>query len=420
MYSFHKFNDTPRKYSKQIYDHLKKQSDFVELDANQLIYYWSDKNRKSILQDYYPFNEISIIDKKYLYKLLPSISIPTFVEGNVTEFNKFINNNKSKIYYLKPSDKYIGGGKDIIISNNPYELFRRKKKNDIIQNEIIPSLINGYKYDIRIYSLIVYNKNIVYVYIYPGLIRYCKEKYVNGSIDKNKQITTTGDFELLNESCIHNFKIQHILYLTHLDLKPQNNKIGYQYLGFDIIRDRKDNYHLIEVNIQPCLERINYKIIEDFSRLVARPIITEKGYEPFIAISNFIILSEININHLIDLHAMTSNQEIMKFVGNSKIWSLDKTKRFIEYGNDEIYFNKAIIYEKKIIGIIGKKNDKLMIFLNPLYENKGLAKASLQLFVKIIEPPLYADVLKQNNKSNNFFKNYPKETLINIYRYKIM
>lgn len=419
MYTFHKFSDDiPRKYNTQIYKHLKKQSDFIESDCLS-IYYWSDKNSKSILQDYYPFDEVSMIDKKYLYQLFPTISIPTFVEGSMIEFNKFVD-SKTKVYYLKPSDKYIGGSKNIIISNNPYELFKRMKNNDIIQKEIIPDLINGYKYDIRIYSLIVYNKNIVYVYIYSGLLRFCKKLYEIGSIDKDRQITTTGDNELLDKNCIKNFKIQNILYLTHLDLKPQNDKIGYQYLGYDIIVDRNDNYYLIEINIQPSLEKINYTIIEDFSKLVARPITTEKGYEPFMAISKYITLSEINIDQLYDLYDITSNKNVMKFIGNLKTWSLTKTKTFIEYGNNKLYYYKAIIHKKKLIGVIGRNKDKLMIIINPLYEGKGFGKASLQLFIKIVDPPLYADVLKNNEKSIQLFKNYPKENLLSIFRYKLL
>lgn len=419
MYTFHLFDIIERKYSKQITKHLRKQKDFKECNDLE-IYYWSDKNSKSILQDYYPFPKRSIIEKKYLYILFPSITIPSFFSGSIDKFIK--NDSENIVYYLKPSGRYIGGmGKDIIISNDPYYLYDILKGNKnvsyIIQKEIIPKLINGYKYDIRVYALIVYNNYISYVYIYPGILRLCKEKYKNGSIDVNKQITVTGDFILMENI---NKEIKYFIYLTLLNIKPQKNKVGYQYLGYDIIEDINGKYHLIEINVQPCLERIKYSIINEFSKKVARPITTNQGYEPFMSSTYDINLSELNLSHLDSLYRITKNIDVMKFIGNLKPWTYEKTKRFIEYENNEDYYIQSIILNKKLIGIIGRHTkDKLMIFLDPKYTGKGIGKKALHLFISIVQCPLYADVLKNNNKSIRFFKNYSKIEKENIFRFII-
>lgn len=410
MYTFHKYENTARKYSKQIEEHLREQSDFIEKN-NLEKYYWSDKNSKSILQDYYPFSKVSIVDKIHLPKLFPSISVPTV---NVkTEIRK------DSVYFLKPCSKFIGNSNGILISKDINYLAKYAESNEgifIIQREIKPDLLNGYKYDIRMYILVVYNNSILYIYIYPGILRLCKEKYVEGSIDPSKQITIYGDFVEMQSIDIH---IKYIIYKTLLQLKPQTGKVGYQYLGYDIIKDSKGKYHLIEVNIQPSLERIKYKIIKDFAKLVARPVTTSQGYDPFMATDGKITLSELNLSHYSDLYKITSDINVMQYIGNLKTWSPEKTRRFIQYGNNADYYFMAVLLQNKLIGIVGRAKDKLTIYFNPNYTAQGLAKLALHLFLKITTGPLLADVLKSNSVSLRFFKAYSSTTLSDIVRFQI-
>lgn len=408
MYTFHKYEDVARKYSKQIEEHLRKQKDFVEKNGLDL-YYWSDKNSKSVLQDYYPFSKVSMVDKIYLPKLFPTLSIPNVKPNEAT----------NGVYFLKPSSKFIGNSNGILISKDLKKLVDYAKNSEgvyIIQKEIKPDLINGFKYDIRIYVLIVYNNSILYIYIYPGILRFCKDKYIYGSTEVDRQITIYGDFK---EMTSIDEGIKYILYKTLLHLKPQSSRVGYQYLGYDIIKDHKGNYHLIEINIQPSLERIKYKIIEDFSKLVARPIKTEQGYEPFMSTNGSIILSELNMSHLDSLCEITSDINVMKYIGNLQIWSRQKTQRFIQYGNNKDYYYLAILSHNLFIGIIGRNHNKLTIYLSPKYFGQGLGKQALQLFLKLVTIDLQADVLLCNTRSVNLFKPYRAEYLPNIIRYHL-
>lgn len=424
MYTFHKYSDVPRKYSKYIEKHLREQPDFEERDDLDK-YYWSDKNSKSILQDYYPFDECSMIDKKYIHSLYPRITIKTFIikESNIDEFNAFVKNDKpGTIYYLKPGDKYIGGSKGIRISTNPYELYNSissNKESYIIQKEVPPMLMDGYKYDIRVYVLVVYNSDIVHIYLYPGILRFCKDKYDPKKMDINRHITITGDFKIMDDI---NDDIKDIIYPTLQKFTPQKDIVGYQYLGYDIICDKNGKYHIIEINIQPSLERIQYSIIDDFSELVARSIQTNKGHKPYISstlINNTtLLLTELNRSHLKNLYEITSNITVMKYIGNLKVWDLEKTKRFIGYKNDFNYYFNGIILSGKLIGVIGKNKDKLTIYLNPKYTNKGYGKIALGLYINITEGPLTADVLTSNTSSIQFFKKYKsviKNNIITFY-----
>jgi len=188
-----------------------------------------------------------------------------------------------------------------------------------------------------------------------------------------------------------------------------------------------NKYYLLEVNIQPSLTRINYKIdlLQDFVKLVVEPVLsTNKGYRPFMSMTHDIILVEPNMSHLQELYNITKNIEIMQYIGNLKPWSYEKTKRFIEYGPSENYYYKAIILGSKLQGIIGMYKDKttyynLTIFLNN--SGQGIGTKALSLFLLTIDVSiLYADVLNSNEKSIKFFmKKYPYKIINNIHRFTI-
>jgi RimJ/RimL family protein N-acetyltransferase len=143
--------------------------------------------------------------------------------------------------------------------------------------------------------------------------------------------------------------------------------------------------------------------------------------------NNNITLSDLSIKfHLHDLSKITKNISIMKYIGNGKPWDFNKTKRFIEYGNSDDYYYKAIINNNKIIGVIGiyKRNSifNLLIFISKNDMKKGYGSSALKLFLQIIDIPVYADVLSDNIASINFFikNNYKYKIIDNIYRFKIM
>ena len=429
IYKYHKFNDTNRKYSKFIELHLKNQDDFIE-DLESKIVDWSDKNSISRVKDYYPYPKISIIDKKYLPIIFKNNDplLPNTYIGK-EKFDDFVNRSKNNLFFLKPASKFIGGSNEILISTDPYELYNRFIVNDyVIQEEVKPKLIDGYKFDLRIYVLIVYNKDVMHIYIDYGIVRFCKKEYIVGNTSIDNNITIHGEFKYTNdikELSIYYNLINDIIYKTlYLYDIPSDNVdflnmgiYGYQYLGYDIIISDDEKLYLLEINIQPSLERIKYDtyLIKDFSSMVIKSILdTNRGYRPFISKYKTITLSDLSIKyHLSDLYEITKDYDTMKYIGNLQVWSYEKTKRFINYGNSDGYYYKAIIYDNKIIGVIGvyKKNNideyyYLVIYLSKKNSGKGFGKYALELFLLTIDySPIYADVLDSNINSIKFFKN---------------
>jgi len=428
-YIFHKYANTNRKYSEKIEQLLKNDKHFTETKSDMMVD-WSDKNSKSRVKDYYPFDKISFVDKKYLPILFPDIIPNTYINGDFEIFIKKINGN---VFFLKPADKYIGGSEGIEIENDPYKLYDKFIVNKfVIQEEVNPMLINNYKFDIRTYVLIVFNKQYMHVYYNYGIIRYCKDEYVMGSIDPDKQITINGKFDyVINIDILEPFliDIKNIIYKTLIDLKIPN-EIGYQYLGYDIIFSNERVPYLLEINIQPSLSRVNYDIdiLNNFSEWVIKSVLTNnRGYNPFMTFHNNIILVEPNIIHLNDLYEITKNIEIMQYIGNLKIWTYEKTKKFIEYGPSDNYYYKAVMLNKTLIGIIGIYKNKtnyynLTIFINKEYMGKGISNQVLNIFLLTVDKkPIYADVLNSNIRSIKFFKklNYSFTLLKNIHRFII-
>lgn len=442
-YTYHKYNNTDRKYSKTIEYILRNDPDFIEDKSDKMVD-WSDKNSKSRIQDYYPFPDISIVDKKYLPILVPDIIPNTYVDG---DFEAFVTQSKSNVFFLKPADKYIGNSNGIKISNDPYKLYTNFIKDKyVIQEEVDPLLIDGYKFDIRTYVLIVYNKKYIHIYYNYGIIRYCKEPYEPGSVDPNKQITVFGQFEYVIDNkiiCPYLNGIKTIIYQTLYNLEIPDG-IGYQYLGYDIMISKSGILYLLEVNIQPSMTRIKFNIdlLQDFTKLVVKPVLTtNKGYKPFMSMTyknnsnssmnsnssnDIIVLAEPNIKHLVELHNITKEYSIMQYIGNLKTWSFNKTRRFIEYGPSDDYYYKAIIISGKVSGIIGIYRNKttyynLVIFLGKENIGIGIGNKVLNLFILTVDCTIYADVLNTNTRSLKFFKklNYSFTVIDKIHRFII-
>lgn len=420
-YTYHKYNNTDRKYSERIEVLLKNDYRFIE--SNKMLVDWSDKNSKSRIKDYYPFPKVSFVDKKYLPHIFPDIIPNTYTAGN---FNKFVKKCHSNVFFLKPADLYIGGSNGIKIDNDPYALYKQFISDKyVIQEEVPPMLIDGYKFDIRTYVLVAYNKQYMHIYYNYGIIRYCKEPYEPSSIDIDKQISIHGKFEYVIDNELltpYLFKFKDIMYQTLLKLSIPD-EIGYQYLGYDIIISNTGQLYLLEINIQPSLKRVNYDIdiLNNFSELVVESVLTtNRGIKPFMSLYEDIILSDLNIGHLDDLYTITSDYSIMKYIGNLKVWSYDKTKRFIEYGNSDTYYYKAVLLNCKLVGIIGLHDNKLTIYLNIL--RKGIGSKALHLFLLTIDStPIYADVLNTNEQSINFFKKLEYSYVVkgNIHRFTV-
>ena len=120
-----------------------------------------------------------------------------------------------------------------------------------------------------------------------------------------------------------------------------------------------------------------------------------------------------------DIAELTSIDKVMKYVGNGKIYSSKKVKKFIKYCEIENkqsdkkrkqYYYK-IVDNNKFIGIIGfhlfqNKDYYLSVYTNPKYQGKGYFSKALSLLLKKVathKPQLsfIISLVYKNNKKMN-------------------
>ena len=117
-----------------------------------------------------------------------------------------------------------------------------------------------------------------------------------------------------------------------------------------------------------------------------------------------LILNKINKSDFKDIFELTSNPEVMKYIGNSKVWDKEKVNKFIYYCMDDEkikdyrkrgqYFYKIINKtdtEKQFVGIVGfhkflrqelldlKTEFFLTIYFNPKQQGKGYYSETMNL-----------------------------------------
>ncbi len=218
--------------------------------------------------------------------------------------NKSINN---KTYIIKPNNNSCASG--IIITQN--KQMAKNFGSGIVQLYVDkPYLINGYKFDLRLY-VFVRSLNPLKIFLYnDGLVRMCTEKYqkpvTKNLHDKYKHFTNTSinkknksfieknsrtyvkNFNYMNKylqkkghdvpTVWKNIKnvcvdtVKSILPLLRKNYregtendadKQKNNYICFTILGFDIILDSKLKPWLLEVNMCPSFihnNAMDYKI----------------------------------------------------------------------------------------------------------------------------------------------------------------
>ncbi len=92
------------------------------------------------------------------------------------------NDNYKHIYILKPSASSCGKGIKVI---GPKQQINKKSGCIVSQYVSNPHLIDGYKYDLRIYVLVT-SFDPLKVYLFKeGLVRFATEKYTTKNLKKN-------------------------------------------------------------------------------------------------------------------------------------------------------------------------------------------------------------------------------------------
>ena len=210
-------------------------------------------------------------------------------------FEKARKQDPDQLWILKPSAGTCG--KAIHIINNMTKIPDHVREADPIVGKYInnPHLINGFKYDLRIYVLVTsYTPLKIYIYN-QGLVRFCTMKYSNDpktrnelymhltnySINKDNENfvenqgqgdgTSKWDFRLLKK-CYESLgidydhmqeRIRDVIIKTLISVEPHVNSTVnerptlrancYCVYGFDIMIDDQLKPWLIEVNVAPSL-----------------------------------------------------------------------------------------------------------------------------------------------------------------------
>lgn len=117
-----------------------------------------------------------------------NICPPTYILPN--DYKRFVADFKMKenskaMWIIKPSASSCGRGIKVVSAAS--KVPKNKKGHIICRYVSKPHLINGYKYDMRIYILVVSIDPLV-IYMYKdGLVRFSTEKYSVNPKNLNKQ-----------------------------------------------------------------------------------------------------------------------------------------------------------------------------------------------------------------------------------------
>lgn len=199
-----------------------------------------------------------------------------------------------KLWIFKPSASSCGKGIKIVTRDDPIPT---SKKGFVISEYIAnPHLIEGLKYDLRLYVLVVsYDPLIIYIYE-DGLARFATEKYTldeeefenrfvhltNYSIQKNAETYTQNKTKIASNLRASKWSLKtlqkvfedhgkdyksvkrqmnDLIIKTIISVEPpimdavkescKNSKVSYELYGFDIIIDSNLKPWILEVNISP-------------------------------------------------------------------------------------------------------------------------------------------------------------------------
>ena len=170
-------------------------------------------------------------------------------------------------WFLKPSNGYGGTGIEVLDKIEDYKKYVKSNRKYIVQKEIIPKLINGRKFDLRMYMVIVFQRGINYFFLNQnGFTRICNAPYTQGKRDKKSNITNvcfgvdTMDIEslrknylLINGLDFYSEAMPRINQMMTLVATEINNDFhhkttGFTFIGLDIILDQDNNPYILELN----------------------------------------------------------------------------------------------------------------------------------------------------------------------------
>lgn len=251
-----------------------------EIQNNTVTY--SNKNSLSKIARYLDGLDNITLKHKLALNFNGKKFIPkTYVIINKQDIEK-IPNNLTGLWFFKVSDMFVGSGDLIKVLNirdtdNVHNILNNyfdQKYAYVLQRAINPLLINGKKFDLRLYTTIIYTPNEFASYILDnGIVRYSVDKYDKNSTNITKQLTNISVYKKNNLSGIATdvltelYDKNHCMFFKFNEIKKiysfiikkiyskikKNNSFGFVVLGLDVIFDVNYNVYVLEINLDPTL-----------------------------------------------------------------------------------------------------------------------------------------------------------------------
>jgi tubulin polyglutamylase TTLL6/13 len=225
-----------------------------------------------------------------LYNFHPRSFIVPFQMAEFKSYFNSLHTRRARTFIVKPDRGSQGKGIFIIQDLDDLTNYR---DSAVIQEYLPPLLVDGFKFDLRIYALVT-SVEPLRVYIHrEGMARFCTEPYVaprasnlghcfahltNFSLNKKSENFTSASKRSLT-SVLQSIEAQHglspshvlsgidrILRLTLISIQPilstsyrmaiqsdDGKSRLFEILGFDILLDERGTPWLLEVNSMPSL-----------------------------------------------------------------------------------------------------------------------------------------------------------------------
>ena len=165
----------------------------------------------------------------------------------------------------------------------------------------------------------------------------------------------------------------------------------------------------------------NIKSVKKTVKIPVKTIGENTVIQPNIKLLELTKLTKNEIEQLVDI---TSNIDVMKYIGTGKIWTIDDIKSFIK--DEKIdqklphhkrqYYSYVILYDNNVVGYIsGRKKRSILtkpfdrnpdniifrILIGSNYQGKGIGKIAVKLFIDKYRNIVNRNIIKEDKKLNS-------------------
>lgn len=270
--------------------HIKQVNNFKDANIiffNLLVDYRRNYDRlfKNTKQTYYIYSLLCVdtfANKASLYsmfqqnasksELLKYLPV-TYILDNKLVFNEY---DPNKLYILK---KNVQRQKGCTITNNEAYIKQAHRNNYVVCQELLldPYTVVGHKINIRQYMLVIVRKSdCEFLLFNDGFLYYTPKKFIKGSLDKLRHITTgyidrkiydenpmtlkelydymgTNDSYILQKNIVSLFKSVANVYMDHVLESDTNLNVNFMIFGCDVAVSNTLDCKIMEINKGPDL-----------------------------------------------------------------------------------------------------------------------------------------------------------------------